>query len=195
MNANTINKKIVRVLLENDFLRLENFKDFLKSEYIDQSKLNDAIKTSIDDILTEKNDKEQGNKFKNFKETAKKANGAKVLYNNDLAQATKPNADIALLMIPFTDEQAIKFYGMLGQQRELIFYKQGDNNFKDLNGQTIQRNYICLKILGNEQTVIERLKKAFLNWKPTGFGIGKCKKDKQAIFQELLEEYNNLSNT
>ena len=40
--------------------------------------------------------------------------------------------------------------------------------------------------------MIEKHKKEIKNWETKGFDTNKKKKDKNSIFQEILEEYNKL---
>ena len=190
-------KKLIRLLLENDFFEEDfDFLNFLDSKFLKKDLLlSNSFKEKAKDYLEENNLRLAQFRFLELKKDIQKGK-AKDFLTKDFEIANRPHADIAIRVrfLYTLDGEGIK-----PTKRELIVYEKGSKDFINLDTSTAQRFFIYLSIKAdNKEDVINRLKEAFskleiplLDAILSGKKI-KVEPPKMDIFKLLVKKYKAL---
>lgn len=182
--AYDIQKKILRVLLDNNFFEGIDFNKFLLSKFINQKALSPRIKTKIKELLEEDKPRHIQLKFIELKELIEKANEPQIAgaFNTDFSIEKKSYSDIALMIKPTKEEAVIKQY----TRGDLIYYLKGTPEYKSIRPEIAQRHFIYLKIKSDTDKAINKLKKSFKSF----IKSEPKETSKEALFNRLIETYN-----
>lgn len=178
-------KKILRVLLDNDFFEGIDFNKFLNSKFINQ-KLSPRVKTQIKELLEEDKPRHIQLKFIELKTLIEKANEQQIegAFNKDFKIERKSYADIALMIKPTKEEAVIKQI----RRGDLVYYLKDTPEYKAIRPEIAQRYYIYLKIKTDKEKAINKLKKtfkAFIKTEPK-------ETSKDILFQLFIKQYNSI---
>ena len=178
-------KKILRVLLENDFFQGIDLIKFIESKGI--KKLSAPLKTKIIDYLKEERTRYSQLKFIEVKELITKANtkpqeGA---FFNDFVVQSKTYSDLALMIKPINNKDVTN-----NRRGDSIYILKGTPEYKSIRPEIAQRHFIYLKIKNttNKDKVLKKLErsfKAFIKAQPK-------ETSKEALFNRFIETYNTI---
>lgn len=177
-------KKILRVLLDNDFFEGIDFNKFLLSKFINQKALSPRVKTKIKELLEEERPRHSQLKFIEFKELIEKNNSNQTegTFNKDFNIERKSYSDIALMIKPLPDDDIRKQY----TRGDAVYYLKGTPEYKSIRPEIAQRHFIYLKIKTDKDKAINKLKKAF-----KAFIKSEPKEtSKDTLFQLFIKQYN-----
>ena len=176
-------KKILRVLLDNDFFEGIDFNKFLNSKFINQ-KLSPRVKTQIKEFLEEERPRYIQLKFSELKELIEKNNSNQIegAFNKDFKIERKSYSDVAIMIKPIPDGDIRNQY----TRGDLVYYLKDTPEYKAIRPEIAQRYYIYLKIKSDKEKAINKLKKtfkAFIRTEPK-------ETSKDILFQLFIKQYN-----
>ena len=178
-------KKILRVLLDNDFFQGIDFNKFLNSKFINK-RLSPLLKSKIKELLEEDKPRHIQLKFIELKSLIEKSNEQQTegAFNKDFKIERKSYADIAIMLKPIKEEAVIKQI----RRGDMVYYLKDSTEYKAIRPEIAQRHFIYLKIKSDKDKAISKLKKAFKAF---------IKADhkatlKETLFQLFIDQYNSI---
>ncbi|MBR4250134.1 MAG: hypothetical protein IKQ24_08280 [Verrucomicrobia bacterium] len=177
-------KKILRVLLDNDFFEGIDFNKFLLSKFINQKALSPRVKTQIKEFLEEERPRYIQLKFSELKELIEKNNSNQIegAFHKDFKIERKSYSDVAIMIKPIPDDDIRNQY----TRGDMVYYLKGTTEYKSIRPEIAQRYYIYLKIKTDKEKAISKLKKAFKTFIKTE----PKETSKDILFQLFIKQYN-----
>ena len=185
MNALHIQKKILRVLLDNDFFEGIDFNKFLNSKFINK-RLSPLLKSKIKELLAEDKPRHIQLKFIELKSLIEKSNEQQITgaFYKDFQIERKSYADIAIMLKPTKEEAVIKQI----RRGDMVYYLKDTPEYKAIRPEIAQRHFIYLKFKTDKDKAISKLKKAFkafIKAEPN-------QTSKDILFQLFINQYNSI---